>query len=206
MSVHVIAYGSGNIRSVLAAFDQIGVPATAASSPSVLANAGHVVLPGVGAFAAAMDVLAREGWVDAIRSHVAAARPFLGICLGMQLLASEGDEGGPSAGLGLVRGSVVRLEPGPLLTRIPHVGWNDVAFPRPSRILGGVPAGTDFYFSHSYMLHPDDDQTVVATVDSGDGGIGIVAAVEDGPIHGVQFHPEKSSRAGLTVLENFVTV
>jgi glutamine amidotransferase len=200
MTVHVIAYGSGNIRSVLNAFHRIGVSARVVESPSNITDAGHLVLPGVGAFSAAMEILERDGWADAIRGHVVAGRPLLGICLGMQLLASHGEEGGLSGGLDFIRGRVVRLERGAGLDRIPHVGWNDVSLSRDSRLLDGVPSGSDFYFSHSYTLLPEDDQTVVAVVGE---GVAMVAAVESGPVHGVQFHPEKSSQAGLRVLENF---
>ena len=201
MTVHVVAYGSGNIRSVINAFERIGVTAIAQSSPEGIASASHILLPGVGAFADAMARLDRVGWPDALRSHVSAGRPLLGICLGMQLLASVGEEGGPMAGLDLIRGRVVHLVREVSDVRIPHVGWNDVDLPRPSQILGALPERTDFYFSHSYMLRPEEERCIVGTVDH---GASVVAAVEEGPVAGVQFHPEKSSRAGLRVLENFV--
>lgn len=201
MTVHVIAYGSGNIRSVLGAFDRIGVAAIAQHEPAGLAAASHVLLPGVGAFAAAMGLLDRAGWSDAIRAHAGAGRPLLGICLGMQLLGTVGEEGGRTAGLDLIHGQVVHLAAESEAVRVPHVGWNDVDLPRESQLLGALSAGTDFYFSHSYMLRPDDERCIIATVEHGSR---IVAAVEDGPVAGVQFHPEKSSRAGLRVLERFV--
>ena len=201
MKVHVVAYGSGNIRSVINAFERIGVTAIAQASPDGIGTASHVLLPGVGAFADAMARLDRAGWPDALRSHVSAGRPLLGICLGMQLLASVGEEGGPTAGLDLIRGRVGHLTEVAADVRVPHVGWNDVGLPRTSRILGSLPEQTDFYFSHSYMLRPDDERCIAGTVDH---GASVVAAVEEGPVAGVQFHPEKSSRAGLRVLENFV--
>ena len=203
MAVHIIAYGSGNIRSVLGAFDRIGVPAIAQHDPAGLVEASHVLLPGVGAFAAAMGLLDRAGWSDAIRTHAGTGRPLLGICLGMQLLGSVGEEGGRTAGLGLIQGQVMHLSAESNAVRVPHVGWNNVTLPRESHILSAVSSGTDFYFSHSYMLRPDDERCIIAAVEH---GTRIVAAVEDGPVAGVQFHPEKSSRAGLRVLKNFAAL
>lgn len=200
MTVHVVAYGSGNIRSVLGAFERIGVTAIAQAEPAGLAAASHVLLPGVGAFAAAMELLDGAGWSDAIRTHAEAQRPLLGICLGMQLLGTVGEEGGRTEGLDLIHGKVVHLESDSDAVRIPHVGWNDINLPRQSELLSAIPPRTDFYFSHSYMLRPDDEGCIIATVEH---GTRIVAAVEDGAVAGVQFHPEKSSRAGLRVLQNF---
>ena len=201
MTVHVVTYGSGNIQSVINAFGRIGVSATAQTSPERLSGASHVLLPGVGAFADAVQRLHEAGWLDALRAHVAAGRPLLGICLGMQLLASVGEEGGVTTGLDLIKGKVVNLVHVARDVRIPHVGWNDVSPSRDSWILDSVPERTDFYFSHSYILSPDDKSCIAGTVDYGGR---VVAAVEDGLVAGVQFHPEKSSRAGLRVLRNFV--
>ena len=200
MTVHVVAYGSGNIRSILGAFERIGVAAIAQPSPDGIVGASHVLLPGVGAFADAMERLVRTGWAEAIRQHVAAGRPLLGICLGMQLLASVGAEGGPTAGLNLIPGEVIHMTGESAGVRVPHVGWNSVAINHPTRTLDGIQSGTDFYFSHSYMIRPADNRCTVGTVEYGSS---IVAAVEEGSVAGVQFHPEKSSRAGLRVLENF---
>ena len=200
MTVHVVAYGSGNIRSIVGAFERIGVAAIAQPSPEGIASASHVLLPGVGAFADAMERLVRTGWAEAIRQHVVAGRQLLGICLGMQLLASVGTEGGPTTGLNLIPGQVVHLTEASESVRVPHVGWNDVAVSHPTCILDGVPPETNFYFSHSYILRPDDNRCIIGTVEY---GTSIVAAVEEGTVAGVQFHPEKSSRAGLRVLKNF---
>lgn len=201
MTVHVVAYGSGNIRSILNALDRIGADAVAQTEPRKLRTASHVLLPGVGSFSAAMQLLNRGGWTDMICAHAAAGRSLLGICLGMQLLGTVGEEGGRARGLDLIGGRIAPIDASSGAVRIPHVGWNDVDFPRESDLFEDVPVGTDFYFSHSYALHPDDEGSVIASVKYGSC---LVAAVEEGPVVGVQFHPEKSSRAGLRVLKNFV--
>jgi glutamine amidotransferase len=203
VTVHLIGYEAGNLGSVLRAFARIDVEVRVAEDPSDLQGATHVLLPGVGAFASAMEVLVREGWDDAIRAHAAAGRPLLGICLGMQLLGSKGDEGGGADGLGLIPGRVRHLAAIGCTSRIPHVGWNDVAIARPHPLLIGISDRSDFYFSHSYALEPDDTNHVIGRVEH---GVPVVAMVAAGPITGIQCHPEKSSAAGLRLLKNFAAI
>ncbi len=200
MAVHLIGYGAGNLGSVLRAFARIGVPAHVAEDPAQLADATHVLLPGVGSFAAAMTVLCRDGWDVALREHVEAGKPLLGICLGMQLLGSTGDEGGPTEGLSFIPGRVQHLTQTGCSLRLPHIGWNEVAILRPSRILVDVPDATDFYFAHSFSLATDEAESVVGRTEY---GTPITVVVEAGDVFGVQFHPEKSSTAGLVILRNF---
>src|SRR5262245_16964132 len=151
-----------NLRSISKAIDACGYDFELVSKPEHLAGASHCVLPGVGAFAQAMSRLSGAGLTRAVRDFAAAGRPVLGICLGMQLLAEKGDEGGATQGLGLVPGHVVRLEPGGAL-RIPHVGWNTVALERPHPIFARVKPSRDFYFVHSYQLTRAGDAALGAT-------------------------------------------
>lgn len=203
MSVALVAYESGNLGSVVRAFGRVGVTATVARSPEDIGRSTHVLLPGVGAFGAAMNILRRDGWDEALRTHVAKGLPLLGICLGMQLLASEGTERGPCEGLGLIPGRVSHLSETGCQLRIPHVGWNDVRTDRGAELTEGIAPGTDFYFAHSYVLTPEDPDHVLGVVEY---QVPITAMVMAGTTFGIQFHPEKSSIAGLRLLENFSRV
>lgn len=192
MRVVVADYGAGNLRSLCAALVRAG------AEPEITTDAGDVleaplaVVAGVGHVARAAAGLARTGADDALRERTAAARPVLGICVGMQLLFEESDEGGE--GLGLLAGPVRRLE----ATRVPHMGWNTLAARAGSHILEGLD-GDDVYFAHSYAAVPADRDVVTAEVEH-DGRV--VAAVEAGPVAGVQFHPERSGPAGARCLAN----
>lgn len=203
MTVHIVGYEAGNIGSVMRALERVGVGAKVAGAPLELRGASHVLLPGVGAFATAMAVLERDGWADALRTHAAAEHPLLGICLGMQLLASSGQEGGPREGLGLIAGRVEHLEALGCTLRVPHVGWNEVRQERTSRLLDGIPDDADFYFAHSFALVTDSDADVLGWVDH---GIRFVGMVERGMTFGIQCHPEKSSDHGLRTLANFAAL
>lgn len=203
MTVHIVGYEAGNIGSVMRALQRVGVGAKVAGAPLELRGASHVLLPGVGAFATAMAVLERDGWADALRTHAAAEHPLLGICLGMQLLASSGQEGGPREGLGLIAGRVEHLEALGCTLRVPHVGWNEVRQERTSRLLDGIPDDADFYFAHSFALVTDSDADVLGWVDH---GIRFVGMVERGMTFGIQCHPEKSSAHGLRTLANFAAL
>ncbi len=200
MTVHIVGYDAGNIGSVVRAFRRIAVDAQVAAEPASLRKATHVLLPGVGGFAAAMHVLDASGWSDALREHAAAERPLLGICLGMQLLATTGDEGGSTSGLGLIPGRVEHLEALGCPLRVPHIGWNEVRQSRPSALHAGIEDGADFYFAHSYAFVPDAQEDVVGWVDH---GIRFPGMVQRGFVMGIQFHPEKSSAYGLEALMNF---
>jgi glutamine amidotransferase len=202
MTVLVVDYGMGNLGSVHRSFEECGARVLVSDQPADIRHCASLVLPGVGAFSRAMAVLVERGWHEALRAAVLQdGIPMLGICLGMQLLADKGYEGGETAGLGLVPGEVVRMEPRVPAERIPHVGWNEV-YPEPgARLFEGIPAGADFYFVHSYTLAPRDPHHVAGrTPYCG----GIASAVSAGSVHGVQFHPEKSSRAGFRLISNFL--
>jgi glutamine amidotransferase len=202
-AVAIVDYGMGNLDSVARAVEECGGRALIVDRPEPLREAAAVILPGVGAFGRGMKNLSSRGFVRALREDVVDREvPLLGLCLGMQLLATRSDEHGDNAGLGFVEGDVVRLEPAPGLP-VPHVGWNNVDQRRPSGLLAGVPSGTDFYFVHSYHFVPEHDEDVVATTDY---GLPVVAVVERGPIWGVQFHPEKSQRPGLALLRAFLEI
>ena len=198
MKVAVIDYGLGNLGSVRRAIAELGAEPILADKPEQLAAADRVILPGVGSFADGMALLRERGWVGALRET---GKPVLGICLGMQLLASRGTEGGDTEGLDLIPGDVVGLETLGCELRIPHVGWNSVEVKDRSRILRSITSGTDFYFVHSYVFQPRDAADVVATTSY---GVPVTAVVGRGNAMGTQFHPEKSSKAGFRVLRNFL--
>lgn len=220
--VTIVDYGAGNLASVANAFRYVGAPVVVTSDPERVARAERLVLPGVGSFGRAMDRLKGMGLDEAVRDHVRSGRPFLGVCLGLQLLLSESEEtGSPVAGrpdsavagripgLGLVPGVVRRLDVAPL--KVPHVGWNQFWYPAPSPasiggapspgpLFEGVPEGSHVYFVHSYHADPDDPAVVSAYCDY---GIRFACAISRGNIHAVQFHPEKSGPVGLAILRNF---
>jgi len=157
------------------------------------------VLPGVGSFHAAMQNIIDSGWVDAIQKFAGTSRPILGICLGMQLLFEWGDEHGPTDGLGLIEGSVVRLEP-MQPNKIPHVGWNNLTHVKPHPLFEGIKPQVDFYFVHSYHCVANNADNILATCDFGGN---FIASVAHNSIVGMQFHPEKSQPSGMRILENF---
>lgn len=199
--IALVDYGAGNLRSVEFALDRLGVPHRRAATPDELGDARGIILPGVGAAANAMAVLAERGWPDALRRH---ERPLFGICLGMQLLCDASEEGGVhTAGLGLVPGSVSRFGwdvPGRAEGRpVPHTGWNRVTARVDDPLFRGEAANEHFYFLHSYRADCPDD-AVVATAAYGEA---FPAAIRAGDAAGVQFHPEKSGLAGALVLRNF---
>jgi glutamine amidotransferase len=202
MKVALIDYGMGNLGSVRRAIGELGAEPLLADAPAKLGGAERIILPGVGAFGDGMGLLQAGGWVNAIREEAAKGKPVLGICLGMQLLATRGVEGGETEGLGLVPGDVVPLASLGCELRIPHVGWNSVALRGAGAgLMRGIPEGTDFYFVHSYAFRPRDPADVVATTAY---GVPIPAVVARGNVMGTQFHPEKSSRAGFRLLRNFL--
>ncbi len=198
--IGVIDYGMGNRRSVQKALEHVGASALITRDHDELRGCDALVLPGVGAFPLAMRRLGELGLTEVLRSAVAAHTPLLGICLGMQLLFARSEELEPTAGLGFIAGEVTRLSTGGL--RVPHIGWNEVAFERRSPLTTALPAdGCPFYHVHSYAARPTDEADVVATTEYGERFATIVAR---GSIYGVQFHPEKSSTRGLELLSSFV--
>jgi len=201
MTVVIVDYGMGNLSSVQRALEECGAAAEIASNPSAMARASHVVLPGVGAFGDAMTRLASGGWIGPLRQLAVERVPLLGICLGMQLLSDYGEEGGGHEGLGLVPGRVVRLQAADARERVPHVGWNEVCARRADPLLDSIPPRTDFYFVHSYHFSLADDRSALADTPYCGGFTSVVRA---GSVTGTQFHPEKSSRAGLRLLRNFL--
>jgi glutamine amidotransferase len=202
VTVAVVDYGINNLGSVRRALADLGADVRIAGQPDELAEATRIVLPGVGAFGAAMARLRAGGWVEALTEQVVGGgRPFLGICLGMQLLATSSEENGFQDRLGLVPGRVRRLGVLGCSLRIPHVGWNEVRFVDGAALFRAIPQATDFYFVHSYAFEPDRADIVCATTTY---GAPLTAAVQYGHIFGTQFHPEKSSRAGRQILRNFL--
>ena len=211
MSVVIIDYGSGNLRSAAKAFEHAVVAAGLDLTVDITARAddvgraSHVVLPGVGAFADCKQGLeALPGMVDALeRAVVRQARPFLGICVGMQLLATTGREHGEHAGLGWIPGEVVAVEPADPSLKIPHMGWNELCLKGPSHpVFEGIAAGSHAYFVHSYGYACADPAHVLATVEYGGA---VTAVVGRDNMVGTQFHPEKSQATGLRLITNFLT-
>ncbi len=201
--VAIIEYGMGNLRSVANAVERLGFEAMIVHDPNELDQADKIILPGVGAFGDAMHNLRERGYLEALERNVIVDRkPFIGICLGMQLLATTGTEYGTHQGLGWIPGSVVRIECADQSLRIPHIGWNDVEIRNNNWLFTGIPDRSSFYFVHSYIVIPEDPEVIVGTTEY---GIVFASALQQDNIAAVQFHPEKSQHAGLRVLKNFLT-
>lgn len=198
--IAIVDIDMGNLRSVGKAIYQLGHDAKLVSRPGELdlGRATRCILPGVGSFRTASERMEQSGLGDALRAFAHSGRPILGICLGMQLLADEGEEGGGAPGLGLIPGRVTRLDAGPG-TRVPHVGWNTVAVRAPHPLFADVKPGRDFYFVHSYHFRAADSVVLGET----EHGIRFVSVVGHKNVIGVQFHPEKSQANGLRILERF---
>jgi glutamine amidotransferase len=192
----IVDYGAGNIGSLLAALGRRGVDVVLAEEPEVLAQAQAVILPGDGAFGSTMTALAERGLDAAIRTHVTQGKPFLGICVGMQVLFEHSDEYGGHTGLGILPGNVRRFVDAP---RVPHMGWNTLTLERAHPFVAGVASGDFAYFLHSYRIV--DSVDVVASAEYGERFAAIVAR---GNVMATQFHPEKSARTGARLLENFL--
>src|SRR3954469_847205 len=198
-TIAIIDYQMGNLRSVQKGFEKVGYGATITSDPVEMAAADKIVLPGVGAFGDAMAELRRRELVQPIRDAIDRGKPFLGICLGLQLLFDVGYEGGEFEGLGVLRGKVVRFDLPPPL-KVPHMGWNRGAIKRRAPVLEGIADGTYFYFVHSYCVVPDDKSVIAIEADY---GRPFCAAVWRENLFATQFHPEKSQAEGLKILRNF---
>ena len=197
MSVAIIDYGVGNLRSVEKAFHAGGVEALVSADESVLRSAEKLVLPGVGAFRACMEALTGHGFDRLVRERVAAGTPLLGVCVGMQMLFEESEEFGTTNGLGFLRGRVRRFPEG---LRVPQVGWNQVEWKGGHALSEGIGDKTFFYFVHSYFCEADDKAAVVGETEY---GLAYASVVARDNVCGVQFHPEKSQAAGLRLLKNF---
>jgi glutamine amidotransferase len=197
--IAVVDVCSGNLRSVERALAKVGGDVVVTRDADVVRKADKIVMPGQGAFGVFMRGLVERGLGDAIREAIGSGRPYLGICLGMQVLFESSEEQGPVAGLGVIAGPVVRLAPGDPALKVPHIGWN-AASGGGDPLLAGIPDGAYFYFDHSYHAKPAP--ALVALV--ADHGVPITAAVRQDNLFACQFHPEKSQAVGLQLLRNFV--
>lgn len=196
-SVAIIDYGMGNLRSVQKGLEYVDEHAFISSDPQEILSATHVVLPGVGAFSDAMDNIRNAGLVETIKEIVERKTPFLGICLGMQLLFDLSYEGGKKEGLGIIPGEIVKISEKPGL-KIPHMGWNTLKY-KDCKLFSGIGSSPHVYFVHSYHIS-SDDKYVIATTDYGS-EMQVAANIDN--VWGVQFHPEKSGMVGLKILRNF---
>jgi glutamine amidotransferase len=196
-TIVIIDYGMGNLRSVQKAFEKVGQPAVVVDDPSVIAGADGVVLPGVGAFRDAISSLSENGLADEVRLTISSGKPFLGICLGLDLLFSWSEEDGLYEGLDIIKGRVVRL---PDTVKVPHIGWNQIHKKKENPLLEGIPENTSYYFVHSYVVQPEDSSVIATTTDY---GMEFVSSIWRDNVFAVQFHPEKSSLWGLKILSNF---
>jgi imidazole glycerol-phosphate synthase subunit HisH len=197
--IAIVDYGMGNLRSVSKAFEAVGHEAVVTRDRATIKNASHMVLPGVGAFGDCMANLERFDLVEPIRSTIQSGKPFLGICLGLQLLFTESEEFGLHKGLGIIPGKVRKFVLDPAL-KVPHMGWNQVNIQRACPLFDGIADGSNWYFVHSYFVDPAD-RTVVATTTTY--GIPFVSSIWKENIVACQFHPEKSQSVGLRLIKNF---
>jgi len=202
--IAIVDYGMGNLRSVQKGFERVGCAAVVTADPNVVLEADRIVLPGVGAFPDCMRNLEEGGFIEPLLRVIREGRPFLGICLGLQLLFTESDEFGTHRGLDVIPGRVVRFPDGMAeggeKLKIPHMGWNQLAVSRRPPLLAGIDEGSNFYFVHSFHVVPEDTAVVATTTSY---GIDFCSAVWKDNIVATQFHPEKSQEKGLRILKNF---
>lgn len=200
--IAIVDYKAGNLTSVQLAFRAIGCEAVVTSDPAVLRTAERVVFPGVGAAASAMQNLRELGLADALKEIAVAGVPFLGICLGTQILFEFSEEDGGTQMLGILPGRVVRFQPTDVRDKVPQIGWNQLSIVRPHPLLEGVRDQSEFYFVHSFYTAPSRNELVVGTTDYA--GVTFASMVGRENVVACQFHPEKSGRIGLTLLRNFL--
>ena len=200
--IAIIDYDAGNIKSVEKALQFLGEDVCITRDPEEILNAEKVILPGVGAFGDAMEKLHQYNLVDVIHKVVEKKTPFLGICLGLQLLFEKSDESKGVQGLGILKGEICRIPDGDGL-KIPHIGWNSLTYPNAGRLYEGISENSYVYFVHSYYLKAKDESIVKAATEY---GTYIHASVEQDNVFACQFHPEKSSEVGLQILRNFVKI
>ncbi len=202
--IAIIDYGMGNLRSVQKAFERIGHSAVVTRDKKIINDADKIVLPGVGAFPDCMKNLADLGLIEPIIKGVEAGKPFLGICLGLQLLFTESEEFGTHKGLDIIKGRVIRFPEGlssnGTRLKIPHMGWNEIRMKKKTPVLDGIPEGSYLYFVHSYYVVPQDKDIIATTTYY---GVEFVSSIWKDNIFACQFHPEKSQQAGLKILVNF---
>ena len=206
--IAIIDYGMGNLRSVQKGFEHTGHEAVVTGDAATILNADKVVLPGVGAFSDCMKNLEQYGLIDAVRKSISSGKPFLGICLGLQLLFTESEEFGTSKGLDIIKGRVVRFK-GPQFNnqqstignlKVPHMGWNSLTFKKRPPALADVPENSHVYFVHSFHVVPEDKSVIATTTPY---GIEFVSSIWKDNVLAVQFHPEKSQQLGLSILKRF---
>ena len=197
----IVDYRAGNLTSVRLAFETIGAAAEVTSDPAAIRAADRILFPGVGAAGSAMRNLGELGLADVLHARIAAGVPFLGICLGTQILFERSEEDGGTPCLGILPGAARRFVPRSRADKIPEMGWNQARIVRPHPLLAGIPDGSDFYFVHSYYPAPAEPSDVVCTTEYC--GAPFASMVGRGSLAATQFHPEKSGRAGLRLLENF---
>jgi imidazole glycerol-phosphate synthase subunit HisH len=202
--ISIIDYGMANLRSVQKGFEHVGAAASIISRPEEIESADRLVLPGVGAFADAVATLREKNLVDPILQHIKAGKPFLGICLGLQMLFEVGFEDGEHRGLGVLPGRCVRFDVDEKLgLKVPHMGWNQLHFERRSPLSRDLPEGCNAYFVHGYHVEPSDPKVIATTTDYGGS---FVSSVWRDNIMATQFHPEKSQQVGLQMLRNFAAI
>lgn len=194
--IGIVDYGAGNLMSVSKALDFLGLENKIVTNPDLMEQASGIILPGVGAFPDAMEALAESGLTQSL-IHAAKTRPFLGICLGAQMLFEESDEMHLTKGLGLLPGRVQRIDTD---LKLPQIGWNSLEYHKQDPLLEGVPEGSYVYFVHTFKMCPKDGNDLIATCDYNDT---VTALVGRGQLYGSQFHPEKSGEVGMTILRNF---
>ncbi len=201
--IAIIDYGMGNLRSVEKGFEKVGFKAQIVKTAEDIRRADAIVLPGVGAFGMAMEHILAAGLDTAIIESVKSGKPFLGICLGLQLLFDESEEFGPVKGLGIIPGKVVKFFPdgAPEGVKIPHMGWNGLKKVNAPAVLQDIPDGEYVYFVHSYYVAPDDNEVIATTTEYG--GFTFTSSISVGNLYACQFHPEKSGTSGLTILKRF---
>ncbi|MCB0323954.1 MAG: imidazole glycerol phosphate synthase subunit HisH [Bdellovibrionales bacterium] len=203
MKVGIIDLAINNLSSIRNAFRSLGAEVAIVSDSAGVASVSHLVLPGVGTFRAGMEQLRKRGLEEPLLTHATKGKALLGLCLGMQLFADEGTEGGRTAGLGILPGRVAHLRELGVTGRLPHVGWNEISVVRDNRLLPSNAQNPIVYFVHSYAFCTPVSSFVTSTTSY---EIDIVASVERGNVFGMQFHPEKSQRSGLEILERFIKV
>src|SRR3954470_1287106 len=200
-SVSILDYGMANLRSVQKAFEAVGAPAGIIATPEEVRATDLLVLPGVGAFKDAVATLRSKHLAEPIVDHIRRGRPFLGICLGLQMLFDVGYEDGEHQGLGVLRGQCVRFDVDRTMgLKVPHMGWNQLDVRRPSPLFNGLPEGAAVYFVHAYYVEPEDENVIATTTDY---GVPFVSSVWRDNVMATQFHPEKSQKVGLQILSNF---
>jgi glutamine amidotransferase len=199
--IAIVDVCSGNLRSVQRALLRAGGDVVVTRDPDVVRRADKIVVPGQGAFGVFMRSLEERGLGDALRGAIESGRPYLGICLGLQILFDASEEQGPVAGLGVLRGQVVRLSPGDPMLKVPHMGWNTIERRAPEPMLAGIPDDARVYFVHSFHAVPDDRSLITLEAQH---GTPITAAIRKDHLFACQFHPEKSQAVGLRILQNFV--